>query len=370
MRVNEFLDIVGDYLQEDFSMNPVWPKDTLFGVVSQMYQQFCTLTGLIDKTEIRLINGTTGEMDVPKDFESGYFVQHEQKHVDIVEHDELDFVSGTWLGGTTGTPKAATVIGSGDSAVIRFVPRPSAVYGGGIIGGTVGLTLGVDGVYYSVTTNAGVLVTTAGASAPGATPKLVDSLGVFWLLSVNSSGVLVTSLSTGPASVVTLSDDTGTGIEWVVTVSTTGELITKPVDFTYGLETSALVDNLTFQDFASDGSGASAELGVIVDAYAQSSATTPDYTCRVNSSRGLILYAYTSDEAGMVWYKGILPELNNLYSEIKLSTGFMPVLLHGVLSIAFSLDCDGRDLQKAELLGQVFVAECEAIKRGFEYRWA
>jgi len=365
MRVNEFLDIAGNYLQEDFSTSPVWTKDELLGCVRQVYRQFCVLTGLVDKTEIRLINGTTGEADVPKDFESLYFAQHEQRHLDIVKLDELDFVSGTWLGGTTGTPNAVSVIGSGDNAAVRYVPVPSSVWAGGS-DSTLDMTavyLTGGGNQYLVDVVDGILRTTLAVGADNY-PVIASPSGNRFMLLVTTNGELHTfAMPVGTAVDYVGLTDASSDLIWELTCTDSGELVTTPEYAHIGLATAALIDNATYQDFDT-------EYGIVVDMYADGSTTSPAYVGRVNSSRGLSLYAYTSDEAGMLWYKGALPELGSLYSELKLSSGFLPVILHGVLSLAYAHNGDGRDPQKAELLSQVFIAECEAIKRGFEFRWA
>jgi hypothetical protein len=310
---------------------------------------------------------------VPKDFESLYFAQYEQTHLDIAELDELDFVSGTWLSGTTGTPKAVSVIGSGDGAVVRYVPVPTSVWDGGasyIFSGTPGMTLGILGTYYDVTCNAGQLVTTSGATPPGDNPVIAGPTTT-WLVYINVDGVMCTMTSSSSASSWGVYDTSGSGLVWLVTCTDNGELVTTPsYGDGYGLATSALLDNGTFQDFDTDGTGASEEYGVIVDAYASGVVTNPEAIVRANTYRGLSLYAYTSDEAGMLWYKGALPELGSVHGELVLSEGFIPVVLHGLLSMAYGLNGDGQDLQKAGLLSKVFVAECEAIRRGFEFRWA
>ena len=104
--------------------------------------------------------------------------------------------------------------------------------------------------------------------------------------------------------------------------------------------------------------------------YADTAATSPEYCGRVNQSRGLSLYAHTSDETGMLWYQGGLPELPSRYNEILLDDCFIPVLLHGVLSLAYNASGDGQDRNKAELLTKIFMAECGALQRSFQYRWA
>jgi hypothetical protein len=366
MKVDDLLDIAGDYLQEDYVTSPVWTKAQLLECVRQVYRQFCALTGLVDRSEIRLISGTTGEADVPKDFESLYFAQYEQTHLDIAELDELDFVSGTWLGGTTGTPKAVSVIGSGDNAVVRYVPVPSGVWDGGSDHTltTTDLYIAYDPTHrYLVRTSSGVIQTVLSGAGVSVVP-IIAGPSTFWEVSINVDGVLLTTaIGSGSGFYYGLSDVNASSMYWELSCTDNGELVTTPEYAHIGLATSALVDNATYQDFDS-------EYGIIVDMYADGATASPAYVGRINSYRGLSLYAYTSDEAGMLWYKGSLPELGSVHGELVLSEGFIPVVLHGVLSMAYGLNGDGQDLQKAGLLSKVFVAECEAIRRGFEFRWA
>lgn len=372
MQVSDFIDVVGNYLQEDFSTSPVWTQLELLDYTRQVYRTFCALTGLVDKTEIRLINGTTGEADVPKDFDSLQMAQFEQRQLDIVELDELDFVSGTWASGTTGTPNAVTVIGSGDNAVVRYVPVPSSVWDGGFDYTLIktGLTVGVGASQrYTVSVLSGVLYTTA-AVAGAYTNPVLPGVGNYWQISTSTDGELITTLvGTTVTRTYALLDGDGSGLYWVLTCTADGELVTSPEYLDYGLGVSALVDYGDYMDFTGYGGG-NAEHGVITDLYADGSATSPSYVGRANSSRGLSLYAHTSDETGMLWYKGALPELGCLYSELKIRDAFVPVLLHGVLSLAYAQNGDGQDTQKAELMTNVFIAECEAIRRSFQYRWA
>ena len=366
MQVNDFLVIVGNYLQEDFVNSPVWTKVELLGYTKQIYRIFCQLTGLIDKTEIRLINATTGEADVPKDFEHLWFAQFEQRNLDITELDELDFVFSTWASGAPGTPDAVTVIGSGDNAVARYVPRPSSVWDGGSSHTLVtpDLFMTGGGNQYLVYTFVGVLVSTL-ATGADFYPVLVSPGGNKYRLAITIDGCVGTvAVASGtPSMYLGLPDAYSPSSYWEVTVSDEGVLTTTPQYLDYGIELAALVDNSMYQDFNS-------EYGVIVDMYADESITSPAYTGRVNTSRGISLYAHTSDESGMIWYRGSLPELGSQYSELLLSDAFIPVILHGVLSLAYSHNSDGRDVQKSKLLNQVFRAECEAIRRSFQYRWA
>ena len=70
-----------------------------------------------------------------------------------------------------------------------------------------------------------------------------------------------------------------------------------------------------------------------------------------------------------MWYKGSHRDLGGYYSDIWLSGGFMPVLKHGVLALAFGHDGDGKDTEKAELFKNIFFAECTSIRGIFESRW-
>jgi hypothetical protein len=369
MKVDDLLDIAGDYLQEDYVTSPVWTKAQLLECVRQVYRQFCALTGLVDRSEIRLISGTTGEADVPKDFESLYFAQYEQTHLDIAELDELDFVSGTWLGGTTGTPKAVSVIGSGDNAVVRYVPVPSGVWDGGTASADLDKTVtymrASTAHRFQVWANNGVLYLepVAWASPYGELYIRVPGVGNSWEVRLTSDGELYTNITTEATSNIAFPDGDVSGVYWSVSCTADGELVTSPENSIYGLGVGAMIDSNIWQDFDS-------EYGVVVDMYADGAATSPDYVGRMNSYRGLSLYAYTSDDTGMLWYKGSLPELGSVHGELVLSEGFIPVVLHGVLSMAYGLNGDGQDLHKAGLLSKVFVAECEAIRRGFEFRWA
>ena len=363
MKVSDFLDVLGNYLQEDYSTSPVWTQAECFGYLKQVVRVFCDLTGIVDRNEIRLINGTTGEADVPKDFNSVYFTQHELRYLDIVDMNELDFVSGTWLGGTTGTPKASSVIGSGDGAVIRYVPVPTSVYDGGPSASpTAGLTLAVGGVYWVVTCAHGVPITTVGAG-PATTPVIAGP-STFWDLTVSATGELLTAASTATtADSISLVDATSGSNDWLLLCTDAGVLYTQSVYTNYGIAVAAALDFADYQDFDS-------EYGVIVDAYATASTTSPTNLARLDSSIGVSLFARTSSETGMVWYKGSLDELSGMYSEVWLNDGFISVLVHGVMSLAFGHDGDGRDLDKAKLMGTIFTAECQAIKAGFQTRWA
>jgi len=369
MLVNDLLTDIGQYLQEDYSTSPVWTKAEVFGYLKQVVSMFCQLTQLVDKNQIRLINATSGEADVPKDFETLYFAQHELTHLDIVDLQELDFVSDTWAKGTTGTPGAVSVIGSGDNAAVRFTPVPSSVWDGGSTASpTAGLVLYDGSAYWAVSCNHGV-IGTAGGIAPAATPVLAGP-STYWDLTVSNVGLLITTASSSTsADDVALADASGGSNTWLLTCTDAGALRTSTVYTNYGIGVAVDLDYGTLQDFDAGGS-ASENYGVIVDAYATASATTPANIVRLDSSIGVSLYANTSSEAGMLWYKGRLPELAGYDSELWLSDGFVPIVLHGVLALAFAHDGDGRDLEKAKLMQAIFMSECTAVKEIFQARWA
>jgi hypothetical protein len=154
-----------------------------------------------------------------------------------------------------------------------------------------------------------------------------------------------------------------------LTVDDNGVLRTSPIYTHIGLAVAALLDYSTFIDFTAGG-GASAEYGIIVDAYCGSLTSTPDNVIRLNKSRGVSLYAHTSDETGMIWYRGKADPIQTRYSQLWLNNAFVPILLHGVLSLCFGAHGDGYDATKARLMDAIFRAECRTVKEIFSSRWA
>jgi hypothetical protein len=364
MKVEDFVDYVGEYLQEDFSVSPVWSKTEIIGYLQQVMEMFGDLTGLVDKNEIRLIDETTGEAEVPRDFHKGYFAQHELRYMDTVQLGELDFVSGGWLSGNKGTPRAVSLIGSGGESVVRYVPVPSSVWDGGYEATPVeGVTLQASGGgKWYVSSIRGVIETTAVGSA--ATTAVIPGPSSYWDLKVDDSGVLYTEASASTtASNIALRDTVDYRNQWWLLATDEGVLYCYPVYTNYGLAVGGLKDYVEWVDF-------NQEYGIIVDAYAAGGSESLEDIIRLDSSRGVSLYAQTSTGTGMVWYKGSLPEVVGLESVLWLNDGFVPVVVHGVLSLAFNHDGDGRDLAKARLLGMIFTAECQAIKESFQTRWA
>ena len=107
---------------EDFISNPLWTRDELLGYLRVAIRAFSEQTGLVDRNEIRIVDGTTGEADVPDDFTNSYYNLYNQAHVDSVRVSDLDFITSGWISGVTGTPLGCTVYGSGPESKIRFVP--------------------------------------------------------------------------------------------------------------------------------------------------------------------------------------------------------------------------------------------------------
>ena len=364
MKVSDFIDILGEYLQEDYTTSPIWTKDEMLKYIRQGVKVFSGLTGLVDKNEIRLINATSGEIDMPGDFNELYFIQHEKSSVDVVELQDLDFVSGTWSANGTGSPMAVSVIGSGDNAVAKYVPVPSSVWdGGSSISVTPGLRLDSGVNLWDVTATNGVIVTTS-VGGGATTAPVIAGPSTYWDLTITLAGVLETSSSASTtADNIALLDSTSTSLAWLLFCTDSGDLYTTLMMTNYGIATGAIVDNAFLQDFDS-------EYGIIVDAYAQGSATSPDYVVRLDDVLGVSLFARTTDETGMVWYKGSLRDVNNVLSDLWINPVYVPILAHGVLGLAFGHDGDGRDLAKAKLLNAIFTMECATIKESFKRRWA
>jgi len=362
MRVNDFLTDLGDMLQEDYVTSPVWTKAEVFGYVRQTLKTFCQLTQLIDRHENRLVNGTDGGVSMPEDFDQLYMVQFSQLMKDIVTVEEFDFAQDGWLSDVKGVPMASTVVGSGGSATVGFAPVPSSVYDGGVSPGTtltVRLDSGTD--EWLLTVTAGVLSTAISAGA--ASTLVIAGPSTYWDLGITVAGQLtLTASASTSADTVILQDAGSTHLHWEVESSDSGELITGASGGQYGLGVAAILDTTTYQDFDQ-------EYGIIVDAYADSVSSTPADVVKVNSPVGVSLVGRSGDEAATVWYKGSHRDLGSYYNDIWLSDGLMPVLKHGVLALAFGHDGDGRDVEKAELMKNIFFAECTSIRGIFESRW-
>ena len=364
MKVNDFLIEIGDMLQEDFSYEVLWTKAELLYYLAQVIREFSMLTGVVDRSRIRLVDATTGEATVPSDFNRAYYILFDQHYKDIVQVSELDFIDDDWLiGGTATVPQASTVFGSGSNAKIRFVPVPSTVigaYGASVI--TTPTLADSGSVVWTISITILGALSSAIAGASGQTIVLIGPT-TFWDLSISATGVLSTAASTAIAgSTIYITD--ANSVVWSVIVSDTGVIIAKPL---YGLAVHATLDGVD-QTFTTGANSTNANYGVIVDTYATGVSTTPDAVARVNSPVGITIYDRTSDDAAFVWYKGHVEPVPTIDSELFLSSALLPIVKHGVLSLAFSHDGDGQDLNKAKTLRAIFIAECTAVKQMFERR--
>lgn len=365
MKVNNFLVEIGDILQEDFSYEVLWTKTELLYYLAQVIREFSMLTGVVDRSRVRLVNATTGEATVPSDFNRAYYILFDQHYKDIVQVSELDFIDDDWLiGGTATTPQASTVFGSGSNAKIRFVPVPSTVtgaYGSSVIttptladSGSVVWTLTVStlgAIVSSIVGTSGLTIVLSGPST-------------YWDLTISTAGVLITTASAATAG-DTIYLVASNSIIWSVLTTDLGVIDTKAIS--YGLAVHTTLDDVD-QTFTAGDNSTNANYGVIVDTYATGVSTTPDAVARMNSPIGITIYDRTSDDAAFIWYKGHVEPVPTIDSELFLSGALLPIVKHGVLSLAFSHDGDGQDLNKAKILRAIFIAECTAVKQMFERR--
>jgi len=362
VKVNDFIDDIGDVLQEDFVRSPLWTRTQLLGYVRQMLYEMSVRTMLVDRTRINLVDGSTGEFTAPSDFQSGYYLQFNRAMVDLVKYGDLEYSSQTWaLNGTGATPTAATVFGGGETATIRMVPVPSTVTGAFASGTVSTLTLADSGgTVWTVTCNGGRLVTTVGGSSGlsivlrGATTQ--------WTLGIDTLGQLVTTVNVGGTVSTVYLTDTSTSEPMDVYTNDSGEIVTKTL--AYGIITQLLLGT-TAQTLTTGTNSTSAEYGVVVDLYATGVSTTPEHVARLDGPVGEIVVTRTSDYSAELWYKAHMVDVLTVESELWLSTPFLAMLKHGVLSLAFAHNGDGQDMMKANLLRKLFDSECEAIKRMF-----
>ena len=362
MKVNDFIDDIGDVLQEDFVRAPLWTRTQLLGYVRQVLYEMSVRTMLIDRSRIALVDSTTGEFTAPGDFHNGYYLQFNRAMVDLVKYGDLEYSSQTWaLNGTGVTPTAATIFGGGETAAIRMVPVPSTVTGAFGSGTISTLTLADSGgTVWTVTCTGGELVTTVGGSM--GLSIIVRGLTTQWTLGVDTLGRLTTTVNVGGTVSTVYLTDSSTTEPMDVYANDTGEIITKSL--AYGIITQLLLGT-TAQTLTTGTNSSNAEYGVVVDLYATGVSTTPEHVGRLDSPVGEIVVTRTSDYSAELWYKAHLEDVLTIESELWLSTPFLAILKHGVLSLAFEHNGDGQDLIKSRLLRKLFDSECEAIKRMF-----
>lgn len=365
MKVNSLITQLGDLLQEDFTNAPLWTRAELHGYLRQIIRDFSVRTAIIDKSLIRIVDNTTGEADMPSDFDNAFYILFDQHYLDLVQLSELDFVDGDWmLGGTGASPAAATVFGSGNQSRIRFVPVPATVsgsFGSGVV--SVPTLADSGSVVWTVSATAlGALVTTT-LGTSGLT-LVIAGPTTYWDLGINTLGKLTLTTSASVSADVVYVIDTSS-ITWRLTATDMGQLITT--DISVGLLASARLGT-TYQTFSAGANSTNANYGVVVDTYATGVSTTPSDVLRLDSPFGTTLFNRTSNNAADVWYKGHLKDVLTLESEIYLSDSMLPVIKHGVLSLAFGHEGDGQDFKKAKILSAIFMTECDAIKNLFGQR--
>lgn len=367
MKVSTFVSNLGVILGEDFTYATIWTKAELVGYLRDVLRVFGSITRLVDRQRVRVVNSTTGEATVPDDYSSAFFLQFGLRQLDTVTLSDLDFVTSTWPLNTTGvTPYAATTIGTGPETVIRLVPVPTVVqgvYGSNII---TSLKLADSGAnIWSVGVSSGALTTTS-SSGTGLS-VVIGAPTTYWDLGVTLVGelTLTANLTATSADLIYLSDAV-TSVTYSVEATDAGELDTRNI--TYGRVVAFVLDDV-YQTFtAGVAGGTDVNYGMIVDAHATGVSATPSTTIRRDSPRGRIVYARTGESSVMVWYRGLPDDVANLNAELFVDDAFIPVLSHGVLSLAYGHDGAGRDPAKAQLLWSLFTAECETLKRIFGKR--
>lgn len=366
MLISDLLTELGDELSEDFTHAAIWTKSELIGYIRTVIREFSTTTGIVDKSLIRVVDGTTGESSVPTDFNSLHYVLFDGKHKDIVTLGELDFIDHDWaLNGTSATPVAATLVGTGRNSKVKFVPTPSTVTGS--LGSSAITTVYISdssGGVWRITTDGGAVVST---SSSGTTKEItLSGPTTYWTLSINTSGVLSTATSAAATAgdVIYLEDSSDSDIYSLIA---TDDGVIKSSAITKGLTVSVKLAGTT-QTFTAGTSGTSPEYGVVVDAYATGASTTPTDVIRLDSPRGTGVYDRTFDDSAMLWYKGILDDVVNENSKLWLSDAFIPIIKRGVLAIAYGRDGEGRDEQKAQMLDSIFKSECKALAEIFQRR--
>jgi len=368
MQVDTLLDHVGGLLQENFTASPVWTKTELLGYLKTVLRIFYTATALVDRNRIVLVNGTSGEADAPRDFGQLFYSQFDGKPVDIVTADELDFVQDGWLYNKTGTPRASTVFGSGTNAVVRYVPVPSSVWTG-INAGEVEEWQVLDSG-----SNVWVLCCYNGClnviASVGSTDTItLYSSPYYYRVGVSTSGVLRTTQTTATTvSEVFLFDTVQESTIWSMTCDRYGVLETNIATRLYGIAVGAVMDTTgNYQTFLQGANSSDENYGIIVDA--RETLYPPDYVVRADKPVGLSLFCNTSDETAHLWYTARQDDIGGLYSEVWLSPGLLPIVVHGVLGMAFGHQGDGKDMLKSKFLLALFKAECEMVRQMFSARF-
>ena len=368
MKVNDFITEIGDVLQEDFTYEVLWTRNEIFKYITQTIKEFSSRTAIIDKDRILPLYSSTGEAAIPDNFGEAYYVLLDQKHKDLVQVSELDFVDSDWaLNGTGPDALACTVFGSGTNARIKFVPVPTSVTGSyaAVDAVTTPILADSSSVVWTMSASTLGILSTAIAGTTGLT-IILRGPSTFWDLSIDTLGVLITTQNTTATlgSVVYLTDSNY--LVWSVLTTDLGNIMTTTAPF-YGESIQVELDS-TYQTFTAGANSANANYGAIVDIYATGVSTTPDSVARLDSPVGITILDRAAGNRAFVWYKSHIENIHTLESELFLSPGLLPIVKHGVLSMAFAHEGDGQDLEKSKILRAVFVAECDAVKQIFGRR--
>lgn len=366
MNLEELLNDLGDLLQEDFTYSPMWTKAELIGYLRQVVREFSAKTRIVDQQSIEIVDGTTGEASMPSDFNDAYYVRFGDRHTDVVTLGELDFIDADWTAQGTGTsPLGCSIYGSGTEATIRFVPVPSSVLSADDLGSvdTLKLSSAVSDDVWLVTVTSGVLVTTA--STGTTTAPVIKSDTKYWDLGINSLGELTTTASASITKTdIDLEDSTDSQI-WSLDANDTGELVLNTAS--YGKICSLQIDGV-YQTFEAGSTATTYSHGVIADAFATGVSVTPTHVALKDMPIGMVIHVRQSNGAANVWYKshvGHMGELVSQSGDLLLAEPYIGIIKHGILAKAYSHENEGQDLDKAKLLGQIFDAECTAVKALF-----
>jgi len=367
MKAIDFVEEVAELLSEDFTYSPQWTKAELFKDLQVVLWLFGELTQLVDRCGVELVDYLTGEVDLPDGFGQTYLGQYSQEMLDIVPLGESEFLDEDWMADGAGDPKGMLVWGSGDRSKARFVPRPSTVEvpaGGGT--GIASLLIADSGAnVWALLSVSGVLTTVSSAGVADSI-QVIEGYGAYWDLGITTSGELTLTASTSTTSSnLVLNNSVVDGRAWSVVAGLEGVLVTDIAQWGPGLCTGVIVTKAGVDVYQTGNS----DYGILVDAYATGSATTPDHVVKMDRDYGFVQYCGQYLGQGTFWYKGLPQEVYSTYNEMVISAGLLPVIKHGVLARAFSKDCDGQDKQKSKLLGNLFISECYAIKDTFGKRW-
>jgi len=355
MKANDFISDIGDMLGENFSNAPIWTRANILSYLRETLRRFAQLTLIVDSDSLRYVSDTTGEANVSTNFLNAYYNTYDKVQLDIVSLGELDFVVDSWSSGTTGvSPLVSTVMGTGADTTIRVVPVPTNPAGSyGWTSVTSIILADSAGVLWNL------VVDTTGVLSPAVVATGTTRLAVlggpdsYWDLTVGTTGILTTTASSSTTAINVILEDSA-DVAWSVTTDDSGVLLTNRQ---YGKLTRFEITDIN-QDFTSN-------YGVVTNIYAQGVAVTPAVVARLDGPFGSVTMGRVSDGALHVWYKALIDDTPNTESEIYLNNCYIPIIQHGVLSLAYSAEGAGHDIDKAKALEMIFMGECDSVRRIF-----